>query len=64
MFEGPEKSVPDGPDLKISFLKSIFEWINVSGLFSFEFLESFSFCDVGVLFVPIMCTWVGLLCLY
>lgn len=44
MFEGPEKSIPDGPDLNFSFLKSIFEWINLSGLFSFEFLGSFSFC--------------------
>lgn len=44
MFEGPEKSVPDEPDLNFSFLKSKFEWINVSDLFSIEILESFSFC--------------------
>ena len=40
-FKGCEKSIPD---LKFLFLKTLFEWINASGLFSFvTLLDSCTF---------------------
>ena len=43
-FEGSEKSIVD---LKLSFLQSLFEWMTVSGLFSFANLfEMFDSCSL------------------
>ena len=45
-------------------LKTLFKWVNASGLFSFEMLpgllESSTF-SVGVPVVYFLCTWVALL---
>jgi hypothetical protein len=45
LLKGREKAIPD---LKLSFLPSLYEWMKASGLFSFadmfEMLDSCSLC--------------------
>jgi hypothetical protein len=48
-FEGNENSLSD---LKLSFLKTMFEWLNASGLFSFGSLaDMLDSCVLNVVFL-------------
>lgn len=60
-FEGREKSVPD---LKLILIRSLFEWMNASSLFSFDHMfEILDYCPFGAQLVCNLCTWSTLLIL-
>ena len=64
LLKGREKAIPD---LKLSFLPSLYEWMKASGLFSFAdmlrcLIVVLYVLNVGVLYVHFLCTGVAFLC--